>query len=172
MNLQVLIQLDINMIFSFNRKLLVTLLAFLLASCSLSQDRPKITTVQLKFEIVADANPDERKRASPVVVAMHQLRNGNSYLQASLIKLFQSPSVSLGADFISTQKFGPYFPGTMAREKIILNDETNAVGFLAELSDFEAANARALVQFNSDDEEVKINVRVDKSGIVAFRREE
>lgn len=160
------------MIFHLNKKFLAPALSLLLASCSMTQEGPKITTVRLKFDITADANPDDRKRASPVVVTMHQLRNGNNYLQTSLLKLFQSPSLPLGADFISTQKFGPYFPGTLAREKIILNDETGAIGFLAELSDFENTNARAVVMFNIDDEDVRVNVTVDRNGIVAYRREE
>lgn len=160
------------MIFQLNKKLLLPFLGLLMAGCSMTQEGPKITTVRLKFDIAADANPDVRKRASPVVIAMHQLRNGNNYLQASLIKLFQSPSLPLGADFISTQKFGPYFPGTLAREKIILNDETNALGFLAELSDFETGNARAVVFFNDEDEEVRVNVTVDRNGIVAYRLED
>ena len=156
----------------FNKMLILFCCTLLLSSCSLSPEGPKIVTVRLKFDIAADANPDERKRASPVVIAMHQLRNGNSYLQTSLLKLFQSPSTLLGADFISTQKFGPYFPGTLARERIILNDETNALGFLAELSDFQAANARSVVTLRDEDEKIRINVTVDRNGIVAYRRED
>lgn len=160
------------MTFFFKRLAFLTALALTLTSCSLTQQGPKITTVVLKFDISADANPDEFKRPSPVVVAMHQLKNGGSYLQANLVKLFQNPSAALGNDHVSTQKFGPFFPGTQAQEKIILNDEAQSLGFLAELSDFETANARALVGINTEEERIKVRVVVDRNGISAYVRED
>ncbi len=151
-------------------KILVLLaLPLLIASCASNQ--PKVTTVELTFEISADANPDQLQRASPVVVAMHQLRNGNGYQQASLIKMFQNPSSVLGADLISTQKFGPYYPGTRVVEKFIVNDETQSLGFLAELSDFETARARmtsGLTQYAN----TKLTVRVDRAGIWVYARDQ
>lgn len=147
-----------------------TLLPLLLSSCS-TQQKPQLTTISIKFDISADANPNQAKRPSPVVISMHQLRNGSGYLQATLIKLFQNPSAALGNDHLNTQKFGPFFPGTQANEKIIINDETQAIGFLAELSDFESANARALVNLNKRNDDIKIRVVVEKGGISAYLRE-
>ena len=127
-----------------SRRLLIA--AGLLASAALSGCSMFGGPAVLNAKVVASAqvNPDARKRPSPVVVRVFELKSSTLFEQADFVSLFEKEQAVLGPELISREEF-VLRPGETKPLTKPLSPDTKFIGVMAAFRELESARWRAVV---------------------------
>lgn len=100
----------------------------------------------LKANVVAGAqvNPDSRKRPSPVVVRVFELKTSTLFEQADFVSLFEKEQAVLGAELVSREEF-VLRPGETKPINKPLSPDTKFIGVMAAFRELERARWRVIV---------------------------
>ena len=100
----------------------------------------------LNAKVVASAevNPDARKRPSPVVVRIFELKAPTLFEQADFVSLFEKEQATLGPELISREEF-VLRPGETKPLSKPLSPDTKFVGVMVAFRELERARWRAVV---------------------------
>jgi type VI secretion system protein VasD len=92
----------------------------------------------LKAEVVAAAqvNPDNRKRPSPVVVRVYELKATTAFDSADFVSLFEKEQAVLGPDLVLREEF-VLRPGETKTINKTLSPDTRFIGVLAAFRELE-----------------------------------
>jgi type VI secretion system protein VasD len=118
------------------------LLAFFLAACK-TPPPPVVTTLQMSVVAGADANPDARKRPSPVVVRVYALKSSAAFDSADFFSLFDKDTATLGADLVQKEEF-LMTPGQQKALPFKFEPEVKVIAVMAAFRDLENARWRAV----------------------------
>lgn len=116
----------------FKLPLLVSLV-FLFSGCATTnpEEPPKeYTRIDLVIVAKDDVNPDEKKRPSPILVRIYELKNSATFDAADYFSLHNSDKTAIGADLLVRDEF-ILRPGEKKTIKRKGRRETAALGILA-----------------------------------------
>ncbi|MBT9527644.1 MAG: type VI secretion system lipoprotein TssJ [Rhizobacter sp.] len=102
------------------------------------------TTLDAKVVASAQVNPDARKRPSPVVVRVFELKAPTLFEQADFVSLFEKDQAVLGAEMISREEF-VLRPGETKPLVKPLSPDTKFIGVMVAFRELERARWRAVV---------------------------
>ena len=102
---------------------------------------PVVTTVNLSVTAGADANPDARKRASPVTVRVYALKSAAPFESADFFSLYEKDVATLGADLVQREEF-LLRPGEVKTMELKLGSEAKTLAVMAAFRDLEHARWR------------------------------
>jgi len=109
------------------------------------------TVVVATVEASANVNPDVRKRASPIVIRIFELKSSASFDGADFISLYERDQATLAAEMGAREEF-VLRPGETKLWEKIPGDDVRFIGVIAAFRDIESARWKAKVP-------VKANVR-------------
>ena len=89
-------------------------------------------------------NPDARRRPSPVVVRVFELKAPTLFEQADFVSLFEKDQAVLAAEFVSREEF-VLRPGDRKPINKPLSPDTKFIGVMAAFRELERARWRAVV---------------------------
>ena len=100
----------------------------------------------LKAQVVASAqvNPDARKRPSPVVVRIFELKAPTLFEQADFVSLFEKDQAVLGPELVSREEL-VLRPGETKPVTKPLSPDTKFIGVMVAFRELELARWRAVV---------------------------
>jgi type VI secretion system protein VasD len=119
------------------------LLALALAGCASPPPPPVVSNIQLSVSAGADANPDARKRASPVTVRVYALKSSAPFDAADFFSLYEKDTATLGAELVQREEF-LLRPGEEKAIPLKFGPEVKAIGVMAAFRDLERARWRAV----------------------------
>jgi type VI secretion system protein VasD len=131
---------------SFGGPVRGALLAALLAlgGCAGAPPPPKPTVVSATVQASANVNPDSRKRASPVVVRVFELKSSAAFDAADFLSLFERDQATLAAEMGSREEF-TLRPGDSKPWEKTLAPDVRFIGVIAAFRDIERARWKVLV---------------------------
>ena len=99
----------------------------------------------LSFNVVASGsiNPDIRRRPSPVVIRIYELKNSAVFESADFVSLYDKDAAVLGADIVSRDEF-VLKPSEIKTVNKALASDTKFVAVFAAFRDLERAKWRAV----------------------------
>ena len=112
-----------------------------LASCA---SPPKPTLVAATLQAGAASNPDVRKRASPLVVRVYELRSAASFESADFVSLYERDQATLAAEMIGREEF-VLRPGESRNWDKVAAPDTKFIGVMAAFRDIERARWKSIV---------------------------
>jgi type VI secretion system protein VasD len=121
----------------------------LLVACSSGPSLPKIVftppPARLATTVTAtpQVNPDARKRPSPVLVRVYELKADTAFVNADFMSLYQGDSTTLAADIVYREEF-MLQPGETRKLDRLLDDKSRFVAVVAAYRDIEKARWRAI----------------------------
>jgi type VI secretion system protein VasD len=118
-------------------------LALALAGCASPPPPPIVSNIQLSVAAGADANPDARKRASPVTVRVYALKSSAPFDAADFFSLYEKDTATLGAELVQREEF-LLRPGEEKAMPLKFGPEVKAIGVMAAFRDLERARWRAV----------------------------
>jgi type VI secretion system protein VasD len=119
------------------------LFALALAGCASPPPPPVVSNIQLSVSAGADANPDARKRASPVTVRVYALKSSAPFDAADFFSLYEKDTATLGAELVQREEF-LLRPGEEKAIPLKFGPEVKAIGVMAAFRDLERARWRAV----------------------------
>lgn len=143
----------------------VVALLFVLAGCA--SPPPKPTQVSATLQAGADVNPDARKRASPLVVRLYELRSGAAFESADFVSLFERDQATLAAEMGSREEFVLRPGETRTWEKTPAPD-IKYIGVLGAFRDIERARWKSIVELKPNSKNI-IAIRADGVAVEAKR---
>ena len=132
---------------TFHRGLLTALIGFALAGCDsvpIPFMKPDPTLIEAKAEASVQVNPDARKRPSPVMVRVYELKSRAQFDAADFISLFERDKDVLGEDLVAREEF-VIRPGESKDVKRQPAPETKFLAVLVGFRDLEKARSRAVI---------------------------
>jgi type VI secretion system protein VasD len=117
----------------------VLLTAVLLAGCS---SGPAVLTANVAAS--AQVNPDAKKRPSPVVVRVYELKSPTQFDSADFVSLFDKDQAVLGADMLSREEF-VLRPGETKTITKTLAPDTKFIGVMAAFRELERSRWHVVV---------------------------
>jgi type VI secretion system protein VasD len=115
--------------------------AVLIAGCA---SPPKPTIVSATLQASVTVNPDVRKRASPLVIRVYELKSSAAFQAADFVSLYERDQATLAAEMGSREEFVMRPGETKPWEKTVAPD-TKFIGVMAAFRDIEHARWKALV---------------------------
>ncbi len=116
-----------------------------LAACAmLPKSPPKPSNLSINLAATDAINPDARKRPSPVVVRIYELKSGAQFDSADFVSLYEKDQALLGADIVARDEFVLRPGETKAINKVLAAD-TKFIGVVAAFRELERARWRGLV---------------------------
>jgi type VI secretion system protein VasD len=116
----------------------VCILAFSLAACAGSGSNSKAARVPIRLELslVAsnDVNPDDQKRAAPIVVRVYELKTDATFNSADYFSLQDKDKTVLADDLVARDQF-QLRPGEQAVIRRTIDPATTRLGILAAYRD-------------------------------------
>ena len=112
-----------------------------LASCA---SPPKPTLVAATLQAGAASNPDLRKRASPLVVRVYELRSAAAFEDADFVSLYERDQATLAAEMIGREEF-VLRPGESRSWDKVAAPDTKFIGVMAAFRDIERARWKSIV---------------------------
>lgn len=131
-----------------------------LPGCSMFASGP--ATLKANVAASAQVNPDARKRPSPVVVRVFELKAPTLFEQADFVSLFEKDQAVLGAELVSREEF-VLRPGESKPIGKPLSPDTKFIGVMAAFRELERARWRAVVPVAAGK---KNEMTIDLDGIV------
>lgn len=113
------------------RRVLAGVALVALAACSSSP-----TTLSAEVTGGPQLNPDVRKRPSPVMVRVYELKATNAFDAADFVSLFEKEQAVLGAELVAREEF-VLRPGEKRAITKTLSPDTKFVGVLAAFRELE-----------------------------------
>jgi type VI secretion system protein VasD len=117
------------------------LAALLMAGCA---SPPKPTVVVATLQAGAAVNPDVRKRASPLVVRIYELKSAAAFESADFVSLYERDQATLGAEMAAREEFVLRPGETKPWEKTVAPD-TKFIGVMAAFRDIERARWKSVI---------------------------
>lgn len=155
------------------RHLLITaalVLSGALAGCgTVEKLNPFAGPATLKGEMAAgnQVNPDVRKRASPVVVRVFELKASAQFESADFVSLFEREQQVLGPDLVAREEF-VLRPGEKRPLEKKLSPETKFIGVMVAFRELERARWRAVIPVAVNRTNV-VSVSLDDIAVQATR---
>jgi len=115
--------------------------AMLLAGCA---SAPKPTLVSATLQASITVNPDARKRASPLVVRVYELKSAAAFEAADFVSLFERDQLTLAAEMAAREEFVLRPGETKPWEKSVAPD-VKFIGVMAAFRDIERARWKTIV---------------------------
>jgi type VI secretion system protein VasD len=116
-------------------------IGIVIAGCA---SAPKPTIVSVTLQASATVNPDVRKRASPLVIRVYELKSGAAFQAADFVSLYERDQATLAAEMGSREEFVLRPGETKPWEKTVAPD-TKFIGVMAAFRDIEHARWKTLV---------------------------
>lgn len=113
-----------------------------LPACSMFSRGP--ATLSATVVASAQVNPDARRRPSPVVVRVFELKAPTLFEQADFVSLFEKDQATLAAELVSREEF-VLRPGESKPINKPLSPDTRFIGVMAAFRELERARWRAVV---------------------------
>lgn len=129
------------------RWLIAGLIGFALAGCAdvpIPFMKPDPTLIEATAQASPQVNPDARKRPSPVVVRVYELKSRTSFDASDFISLFERDKDVLGADLLARDEF-VMRPGESKDIKKTPQADTKFLAVLVGFRDLEKSRSRALI---------------------------
>ena len=105
---------------------------------------PKPTVVAATLQATASANPDARKRASPLVVRIYELKSSAAFEAADFLSLYERDQATLAAEMGAREEF-TLRPGDSKPWEKPAGADVRYIGVLAAYRDIEHARWKAIV---------------------------
>ncbi|MGN8084553.1 type VI secretion system lipoprotein TssJ [Ralstonia sp. 22086] len=115
----------------------------LLAGCASSPPQNEQMKLDLEIEAKSTVNPDEKDRASPVLVRVYELKSDNVFESADYFSLDKNDKTLLNQDLLVRDEF-ILRPGDSRDIERKLNPETKSIGFLVGYRDLGKATWRVV----------------------------
>jgi type VI secretion system protein VasD len=115
----------------------------------------------------AQVNPDARRRPSPVVVRVFELKATTLFEQADFVSLFEKDQAVLAAELVSREEF-VLRPGESKPINKPLAPDTKFIGIMAAFRELERARWRAVVPVVAGKKNV-LEINLDGIAIAAKR---
>ena len=112
-----------------------------LAGCA---SAPKPTVVTATLQAATNVNPDVRKRASPIVIRVYELKSSAAFQAADFVSLYERDQATLAAEMGSREEF-VLRPGEMKPWEKTVAPDTKFIGVMAAFRDIEHARWKTLV---------------------------
>lgn len=138
--------------------LLATVSTVLLAGCSLFKRSP-IAQVELALIVSAQANPDHRKRPSPVVLRLYELKGRAQFDALDFVTLTERDKETLGADLISREEI-VLRPGETRTITKKVSPDAAFLGVTAGFRNIERAQWRSVTDLQGQSE-TEFQIKVD-----------
>lgn len=129
------------------RWLLPGLIGVVLSGCGSipSPFKPDPTLIEAKAVASLQVNPDSRKRASPVVVRVYELKSRAQFDAADFISLFERDKDLLGAELVARDEF-VMRPGETKDIAKQPGPDTKFLAVLVGFRDLEKSRSRAVAE--------------------------
>ena len=114
------------------------------AGCASAPKPPRPTLVKARLQASANANPDLRQRASPLVLRLYELKSAAAFESADFLSLFERDQATLGAEMLGREEF-TLRPGDMQRWDKAVGPEVRFIGVIAAFRDIERARWKTLI---------------------------
>lgn len=114
------------------RLVVVAMLGVMLISCSSTGQSPVLESSKLDLTIVANdnVNPDDKGRASPIMVHVYELKTDAAFQEADFFTLQKRGKLTLGADILAEDEI-VLRPGESTTVRRKAHPDTTAIGVLA-----------------------------------------
>lgn len=116
--------------------------------------------LELVVQVSAKVNPDSRRRPSPILLRLYELKGATAFNNADFIALFQRDEALLGADLLVRDEY-VLQPNERHALKRPLNAQTRFLAVFAAYRDLERARWRALLPVE-DKRRWQVTVLVDE----------
>jgi type VI secretion system protein VasD len=105
---------------------------------------PKPSMVQANLQATASANPDLKKRASPLVVRVFELKSAAAFEAADFLSLYERDQATLTSEMVSREEF-VLRPGETRPWSKTVAGEVRYIGVIGAFRDIEHARWKAIV---------------------------
>ncbi|MFM2058321.1 MAG: hypothetical protein RLY71_2706 [Pseudomonadota bacterium] len=116
--------------------------------------------LELVMQVSAKVNPDSRRRPSPILLRLYELKGAAAFSNADFISLFQRDEALLGADLLVRDEY-VLQPSERHALKRPLNAQTRFLAVFAAYRDLERAHWRALLPVE-DKRPWQVTITVDE----------
>lgn len=125
--------------------IIVVASAFMLAACASGDPKTPREAIRLDLSVVASArvNPDEQKRAAPIVVRIYELKTDSVFNSADFFSLQDKDKTVLTDDLVSREQF-QLRPGEHKTIQTKADPATTTIGVLAAYRDLPNSVWRAV----------------------------
>ncbi len=137
---------------------LAVLVLLALAGCAAGP--PKPTQVKATLQASATMNPDVRKRASPLVVRVYELKSSAAFDAADFLSLYERDQATLAAEMAGREEF-TLRPGESQPWEKTVGPEVRFIGVMAAYRDIERARWKALIPLKASAKNV-IVIKADE----------
>ena len=120
---------------------------------------PKPTVVAATLQASANVNPDARKRASPLVVRIYELKSSAAFDAADFLSLYERDQATLAAEMGAREEF-TLRPGDSKPWEKTVGPDVRFIGVIAAFRDIERARWKALVPVKANLRNV-VTIRAD-----------
>jgi len=127
------------------------------------------TDLKLTFIVSADANRDDDKIPSPLVIKMYELKSPDMFEKSNFIDIFEQDSEILGADLIDKHRLKHLQPGEERMVRFVLDEKTKYVGLFAEFLMYKGAKYKLVIpiaQTNVFSSSAEIKISTNKMAII------
>lgn len=125
------------------RLLMLWVLSLALAGCSSAPAQPEQLKLDLAIQASDSLNPDDKGRASPVLVRLYELKTTSTFEQADYYTLESTDRTVLMQDLLARDEF-ILRPGEFRDIERKLNPDAQALGFLVGYRDLGKATWRTV----------------------------
>ena len=115
--------------------------------------------IQGVITAAADLNPDARKRPSPLLLRIYELRSDTAFRAADFVSLYQSDQALLGSDLVLKDELA-VSPGETRPYERMLGAETRWLAVFGMYREFERADWRAIAPVPAG-RPLRLNLRAD-----------
>ena len=129
----------------------------MLAACAAAP--PKPTVVAATLQASANVNPDARKRASPLVVRIYELKSSAAFDAADFLSLYERDQATLAAEMGAREEF-MLRPGDNKPWEKTVGPDVRFIGVIAAFRDIERARWKALVPVKANARNI-VTIRAD-----------
>jgi len=120
---------------------------------------PKPTVVAATLQATASANPDARKRASPLVVRIYELKSSAAFEAADFLSLYERDQATLAAEMGAREEF-TLRPGDSKPWEKTVGPDVRFIGVIGAFRDIEHARWKAIVPVKASARNV-VTIRAD-----------
>jgi type VI secretion system protein VasD len=130
-----------------------------ITGCAGAPPPPKPTVVAATLQATASANPDARKRASPLVVRIYELKSSAAFDAADFLSLYERDQATLAAEMGAREEF-TLRPGDSKPWEKTVGPEVRFIGVIGAFRDIERARWKAIVPVKANARNV-VTIRAD-----------
>ncbi|UTA46615.1 type VI secretion system lipoprotein TssJ [Simiduia sp. 21SJ11W-1] len=121
-------------------------ITLLLAACQATRETLNFdTSANVTLYAALDINPDQDKRASPLVIRVFKLADARQFGREDFLNLYEDAENRLGRDLLDTVVLKEIAPGEKRTETFELAPEVKYLGLLAEFVNYQDADAVTII---------------------------